>query len=75
MSGIRGSERCRWWVVGLALTFPASPLWAEPRGVDLQTELKSAQLVKDVEILEYTPEGLRFRLQDNPAESLTARYL
>jgi len=68
-------------MVALVLTFLASPVWAEPRGVDLKAELQSAQLVEDVEILDYTPEGLRFRLQDTlvvegirRAEPLTARY-
>ena len=76
MSGVRGSGRFRWGVVGLALTFPASPLWAEPRGVDLGAELQSAQLVEDVEIVEYTPEGLTFWLQGASDKNPTrlARY-
>ena len=74
MSGARGSERFRWWAVGLALVFLASPVWAEPRGVDLRAELQSARLVAEVEIEEYTPEGLLFRLQDNPRKPLSARY-
>ncbi len=77
MRDIRGSGRfSRWWVVALALAFLASPLWAEPRGVDLQAELRSAQLVENVEILEYTPAGLRFALlnQDASVKPLIARY-
>lgn len=74
MSGVRGSKRFRWWVVGVALAFPSSPVGAGPRGVDLRAELQSAQLVEDVEIEEYTPEGLIFRIQDNPRKPLSARY-
>mgnify|MGYP001590354514 CR=1 FL=1 len=73
MRSIRGSERFR-WVVGLALALLAPSLWAEPREVNLRAELQSAQLVEDVEIEEYTPEGLIFRLHDNPRKPLSARY-
>ncbi|MBI4342342.1 MAG: HEAT repeat domain-containing protein [Candidatus Omnitrophica bacterium] len=42
--------------------------------MDLRAELQSARLVEDVEIDEYTPQGLIFRLQDNPRKPLSARY-
>ena len=64
------------WAIVLTISCLTSPLWAESRGVDLKAELQSARLVAEVEIEEYTPEGLRFRLQGssdkNPA--LSARY-
>ena len=74
MRSVRGFERLRWWVVVLVIDFLAPPIWAASRGVDLQAELQSAQLVAEVEIEEYTPEGLTFRLQDNPRKPLAARY-
>ena len=76
MRGIRGPEKRGWWVAVLALYVLARPIWAEPRGVDLQAELKSARLVEEVVVLDYTPEGLRFALpnQDKMVEPLIARY-
>lgn len=75
MSGVYGAGRRRWWTGGLALILLASPVWAGSRGVDLRAELQSAQLVGEVEIVDYTPEGLRFRFHgSNPVEPLSARY-
>ncbi len=51
-----------------------TPLWAAVRGVNLKAELRAARLVAPIEVLDYTPDGLLFRLKDGPTKQLTARY-
>ena len=74
MRGVRGSGRFRWWMIALALTFPASPLWAGSRGVDLLDELHAAHVITRARILSYEEEGLSVQPLPEPAQPLLVHY-